>query len=153
MTTESDFTLIWPARDGAAPRRHNKSSQEVDKLIRRHALPRWGKHRNIQEVIDVRHFRRRLCVAGEGANEPQHWQPEELQSFLFAIGYFVNGILAVLANAQPFSCREIAALPNGTFDEVNFRSGIVGWIPSFSPLLLSSHAEAQSTLGGGGAMT
>jgi hypothetical protein len=30
-----------------------------------------------------------------------------------------------------FSCREIAVLPNGTFEEVNFPSGIAGWIPSF----------------------
>ena len=30
-----------------------------------------------------------------------------------------------------FSCREIAALPDGTFDEVNFPTGIAGWIPTF----------------------
>ena len=29
-----------------------------------------------------------------------------------------------------FSCREIAVLPDGTFDEVNFPSGITGWIPN-----------------------
>ena len=29
-----------------------------------------------------------------------------------------------------FSCREIATLPNGTFDEVNFPFGVTGWIPS-----------------------
>ena len=29
-----------------------------------------------------------------------------------------------------FSCREIAVLPDGTFDEVNFPSGIAGWIPN-----------------------
>ncbi len=30
-----------------------------------------------------------------------------------------------------FSCREIAALPNDTFEEVFFPAGIAGWIPSF----------------------
>jgi hypothetical protein len=29
-----------------------------------------------------------------------------------------------------FSCREVAALPNGTFDEVTFPPGIAGWIPN-----------------------
>jgi hypothetical protein len=29
-----------------------------------------------------------------------------------------------------FSCREVAVLPDGTFDEVDFLSGIAGWIPS-----------------------
>jgi len=30
-----------------------------------------------------------------------------------------------------FSCREIAVLPNGTFEQVNFPGGSAGWIPSF----------------------
>jgi hypothetical protein len=34
-------------------------------------------------------------------------------------------------NAGIFSCWEIAALRDGTFDEVNFPSGIAGWIPNF----------------------
>jgi len=29
-----------------------------------------------------------------------------------------------------FSCREIAVLPDGTFEEVNFPSGFAGWIPN-----------------------
>jgi hypothetical protein len=30
-----------------------------------------------------------------------------------------------------FSCQEIAVLPNGTFEEVNFPRGIARWIPNF----------------------
>ena len=29
-----------------------------------------------------------------------------------------------------FSCRELVVLPNGTFEEANFPSGIAGWIPN-----------------------
>jgi hypothetical protein len=29
-----------------------------------------------------------------------------------------------------FPCLEVAALPNGTFDEVSFPSGIASWIPN-----------------------